>query len=248
MSTRAVPVRMLKQKLTYIFSINIDITPQHSLIAFLEFLKEYTSIIDTIDQINSKLNTKLSNNVSQLMDESSNNKTLNLSMSTLKATPKSIDMRSSNYQRVAKNGGNLMEKLNVADCGSETSVVTTDMELCALLFWLLSTLVVTIFNFSFIRLSNIKITLFRYVTRFYSYFVDGHVNDINNQSTSKTFNEIVRISHTDLVKAQLKHLNYWFLLPLSVTTIAYGWILLLWFITKIFLIKVPTKLFSYKTR
>lgn len=178
-------------------------------------------------------------------DEDSNNKTLNLSMTLVNATPKSIDMKSSNYQRVAKNGGNLMEKLNAADC-----VKTTDMELCALLFWLLSYFFVTIFNFSFIRLSSIKITLFRYVTWFYSNFVDNPVNDINNQGTSETFNEIVRISHTDLVKAQYKHLNYWYLLPLTVTVIAYGWILLLWFITKIFLIKVPVsaKLFTTKAR
>lgn len=171
-------------------------------------------------------------------------------MSLLKTTPKSIDMKSSNYQRVAKNGENLMDKLNTSECTNET--VTTDMELCALLFWMLSNFFVTVFNFSYIRLSRIKLLLFHYVMCFYNYFLDGPVNNINNQNTPKptqsTMSERVQIFHTDLVKAHLKHFNYWFLLPLTLTAIAYGWILLMWFINKIVLIKVPTKLFSYKAR
>lgn len=182
------------------------------------------------------------------MDEDGNNRMLNMSLSSLKTTPKSIDMKSSNYQRVVKNGANLMEKLNTAECARETAVVTADMELCALLFWLLSNFFVTVFNLSFIRLSSIKMQLFRYVIRFYRYFVCSPVNDVDNQSTPKQIPSSFRVSHTDLVKAQLKHFNYWFLLPLSVTTIAYCWILLLWFINKIFLIKVPAKLFSHKAR
>ena len=174
-----------------------------------------------------------------MVDES--NKWLNMSMSSMKTTPKSIDMTSSNYQRLAKNGGNLMDKLNM----STTETVTIDIELCALLFRLMSNFFVTIFNFSNIRLSSTKLLLYHYVIRFYSYFMDGNVNNINNttKQLQSTMEKVNKKSHTN----QLKHFNYWYLLPLTVTTVAYGWILLLWFINKIFLIKVPAKLF-YKAR
>lgn len=191
------------------------------------------------------------------MDEDNvNSKTLNMSMASLKTTPKSIDMKSSNYHRVAKGGGgdgSFMDKLNTsAACTNDTLSTAADMELCAVLFWLLSNLFVTIFNFSYIRLSSIKLLLFHYLLRFYSYFMDGPVNDINNQSTphqiQSTMNARVTSSHTDFIKSQFKHFNYWFLLPLTLTTIAYGWILLLWFINKIVLIKVPTKFLPHKAR
>lgn len=195
------------------------------------------------------------------MDEDNiNSKTLNMSMASLKTTPKSIDMKSSNYHRAAKSGsgiggggaGNFMDKLNTSAARTVNDTLSTDMELCAMLFWLLSNLFVTIFNFSYIRLSSIKLLLFHYVIRFYSYFMDSPVNDINNQSTpnqmQSTMGARVKISHSDFVKSQFKQFNYWFLLPLTLTTIAYCWILLLWFINKIVLIKVPTKLFPHKAR